>query len=299
MPPLPRNSVVLGRVFGIPVVLSHWLLLLAGALVVAGLLSGTSPLWTLAWFVMAMSVVLLHELGHSLVARHHGIGVSCIQLMPLGGVAWMEALPEDSRVETQVALAGPAVNLALALLAAPLLVFGGPLAPLAAWFVWFNLALGVFNLLPAFPMDGGRVLRAQLARKRSWLAATEAAFSVSKALLFVMGVVGLLAGVWVLPFIAVYLWFGGQRELFALRLREAGPGWPFAGFAPPRDPGAGPREAFAGAGAGPFGPSAGAPRRPASEPPAPARRSDGFSDEEIAKLERYKGPLRRDWRESE
>lgn len=270
----PRNSFVLGRAFGIPVVLNPLLMWLAVAILVAALLTGRSPVLWLVGVALLMCLVLLHELGHSLTARHFGVEVSHISLTPLGGVAWMSEIPRDVRIETLVALAGPAVNLALAALASPLLLLGGWIAGFAGIFIYINLALGLFNLVPAFPMDGGRVLRAQLARNGDWLGATERAVSIGKGLMLVLGLAGLFTGNFMLPILAVFLWAMGQRELFAMRLREMGAAWPFGGFQAP-------------------GPAPG----PAQPTAASGRGSHGFSDAEIERLERHHGPLRRDWRE--
>lgn len=296
----PQNSIPLGRAFGIPIVLSQFLALLVGLGMFVALLSGGSPLQLLLGVTLVMGIVLLHELGHSLVARHFGVHVSHITLWPLGGVAWMSELPQDSRIESLVAIAGPAVNLALAALATPLLLIGGPVAPLVMTFIYFNLILGVFNLVPAFPMDGGRILRAFLARKGDWLGATQRAVSIGKGFAFVIGVGGLFTGNFFLPFIAIFLWIMGQKELFAMRVKEMGADWPFGGFSAAA--GQAPRGAWAPnadeARGGFAEQESSGPRRPAPEAPRGSESSArGFSPDDLERLENYHGRLKRDWRE--
>lgn len=285
----PKNSIPLGRAFGIPVVLSQFLVMLVGLGMFVALLNGISPIAVLLYVSVVMGIVLLHELGHSLTARHFGVHVSHITLWPLGGVAWMGELPRDSRIEGLVAVAGPAVNLALAALASPLLLSSGTLFLLAQRFIVINLMLGGFNLLPAFPMDGGRVLRAYLARGGDWLGATERAVSIGKGFAFVLGFGGLLTANFSLPFIAVFLWIMGQRELFAMRVRELGADWPFGGFAAAA--GGGPRAAWSTQ-------SGGGSQQPAAPEASAAHDSTGgrgFSPEDLERLERDHGRLRRDW----
>ena len=286
---IPKNSIPLGRAFGIPVVLSQFLVMLVGLGMFVALLNGISPFAVLVYVAVVMGIVLLHELGHSLTARHFGVHVSHITLWPLGGVAWMGELPRDSRIEGLVAVAGPAVNLALAALASPLLLSSGTLLLLTERFILINLMLGGFNLLPAFPMDGGRVLRAFLARGGDWLGATERAVSIGKGFAFILGFGGLLTGNFSLPFIAVFLWIMGQRELFAMRLRELGSDWPFGGFAAAA--GGSQRTAWQGDVAG--GPQRPQPPREATSPGGASGR--GFSPEDLERLERDHGRLRRDW----
>ncbi len=300
-----RNTIPLGQLFGIKIGLHRFVPVLAlGFTIIAG---GANPALMgiiVLYIVVLFSLVLLHELGHSLVARHFDIKVSQITLWPLGGVAWMEEIPEDSKIEGLIAVAGPAVNLALALLAAPLLLVPG-IGALAQIFILMNLMLGIFNLFPAFPMDGGRVLRAYFARKGDWLEATEKAVRVGKVLAIAGAILGLFTGRFMIPILALYIISMGQRELFAIRARKLGTGFPFGNFA---EAARRARENYAKGTDTPFGfePSGGfrppsefspdtAPARSETSPASDGSRG-GFSDADIAELENFRGRLRRDWR---
>ncbi len=165
--------------------------------------------------------VLLHEFGHALVARRYGIATRRIVLYPIGGVAQLEGMPKNPRQELWVALAGPAVNFGIAAalwLFAP--VFGaGVLGVLSGSLMIANLTLGLFNLVPAFPMDGGRALRAILAERIGDRRATETAVKVAKVAAFAMGMIGLVTGQWMLALIAAFVWFAAKAELRAAQMR--------------------------------------------------------------------------------
>jgi stage IV sporulation protein FB len=173
--------------------------------------------------------VTLHELGHSFQALKHGVTVRDITLMPMGGLAKMGEIPEEPKKELQIALAGPLVNFAIAALLVGIgaLLNARALLPLnelfaslgeASWsgllayLTSANLMLGVFNLLPAFPMDGGRILRALLATKMSHARATKIAAQIGQALAVLMGLWGLVSGSWTLAIIAVFIWMGAGQE---------------------------------------------------------------------------------------
>lgn len=304
------SSFKIGNVFGIPVrIHATFLLLLYGV----GLLSD-NPFQALVWLVVSFTCVLLHELGHSLVARAFGLHVEDITLWPLGGMARMSQIPENSRIEALIAIAGPAVNFLLAGGALLALTFswaagiaGESAQNYLLFFVLANLVQGGFNLLPAFPMDGGRLLRALLGRKGDWVRATELAVRVGRwiaGLMFVGSLVLLFA--WprsfcLLPLLSVFVWIAGARELLAVRLRHGQS--PFGGVFPG---GFRPAEAT-GAGPAPSAPST--PSTPSSPPPPGAepaqgarrpnawRREDvvperGFSEDAIRRMERFRGPLR-------
>jgi len=294
------SSFKIGNVFGIPVRIHATFLLLVYGIY----LLSDSPLFVLGALLATFVCVLLHELGHSLVARAFGLHVEDITLWPLGGMARMSEIPENARIEALIAIAGPAVNFLLAgagLLALTFTVLIGDRADEGAYylqlFVIGNLVQGGFNLLPAFPMDGGRLLRALLGRKGDWLRATETAVRVGRwiAGLMFVGSLALMIltprGMCMLPLLSIFVWVAGARELLAVRLRH----------------GVSPFGAGFGARFGGFQGAPGAPARPAPPPapepedgprrPAAWRREDvepegGFSEDAIRRLERFRGPLR-------
>jgi Zn-dependent protease len=222
--------------------------------------------------VLLVIVLLLHELGHCLVARKFGIRVLDITLWPLGGMARMSAMPESSRVEGLIAAAGPAVNFLLAAITVPVCLMLTTLdgastvaRDLSLYFIEMNLALGVFNLVPAFPTDGGRILRALLARDHDWVTATERAVLVSRVLAVVVGVVGAMIGNVGLILVAAWLVWMGSIELLDVRSRHSRSA---------RETGAQPAPVM-------------------NEPPPVARQPQGrFSEDDIERLERYRGRLR-------
>jgi Zn-dependent protease len=290
-------SFKIGNAFGIPVRIHATFLLLVYAL----LAFFEQPLVALGLTGLSFACVLLHELGHSLVARGFGLRVADITLWPLGGIARMSEIPENSRIEALIAIAGPAVNFALAGTAFLLLTTGlalGLASPdLFVFFIGANLVQGGFNLLPAFPMDGGRILRAFLGRKRDWLAATEIAVRVGRAvaLLFLLASILLLrhgaANVCVLPLVALFVWFEGTRELWSVRLRHGVSPFGAAlrfGWRPPRPAHAEqpepPRHDEE--------PVRGSARRPRTWWQRISRKG-GFSEADVRWLEAHPGPLRR------
>ena len=182
-------------------------------------------------FILALfACVLLHEYGHALMARRFGVRTRDITLYPIGGVARLERIPEKPAEELWVALAGPAVNVVIAAaLFVALLATGGmpPLRSLslASSGFWLrlllvNVILAVFNLIPAFPMDGGRVLRALLAMRVDYLRATQIAATVGQAVAFIFGFVGLLTDPWLL-FIALFVWIGAEQEASMARIKNS------------------------------------------------------------------------------
>lgn len=183
----------------------------------------------LVYIVALFTIIVLHELGHALTARRFGVATRDIILLPIGGVARLEGMPRQARHELLVALAGPAVNVALAILLYAIVRLGGPppwidlletmgtLTSVRAFLyqlVFVNLTLALFNLLPAFPMDGGRVFRALLAmRMSSYARATNIATRVGGAMALLLGLTGLYIvknPFWVV--IALFVWMGGRAE---------------------------------------------------------------------------------------
>jgi len=184
---------------------------------------------------IVFGIVVLHELGHALTARHYGVRTRDITLWPIGGVAALERMPDTPRAELAVAVAGPAVNAALAAILAVILWLEGssvfvadvvsPHEALLAQLLWVNVMLAGFNLLPAFPMDGGRALRALLAMRLDDVRATEVAATIGQALAIVFGFIGLFFNP-VLLFIALFVWLGAAGEARVARMKYAFSGVP-------------------------------------------------------------------------
>ena len=251
----------LGQVAGIGIFV-HWTFLLLIAWVVYLFVSEGSDLAGVVngiVFVLAIfGCIVLHELGHALTARQFGIQTRDITLLPIGGVARLERMPENPTQELLVALAGPAVNVLIAAVLAAILlcwavvasasqpeVSGSLLEWLNAmadampkWVIFLlsllavNLVLFVFNLVPAFPMDGGRVLRSLLAQTLDYVQATQIAASIGQTLAILFGVIGLF-GIpgWIgqqpmLLFIALFVYLGAEQEAHMVRVRSVMRGVP-------------------------------------------------------------------------
>lgn len=213
----------LGRFFGIPTRIHFSFALILIWVGASAWSDGRSVLVALGLSLAVFLCVLLHEFGHALMARRFGIQTRRVTLWPLGGVAELELgrSNQNPRAELWIALAGPAVNLVIAAVLVPVVfVFGTATVPgfLAAYLLVANLMLGVFNLIPAFPMDGGRVVRALLERKRGRLAATEIAAKLGRFVALGLGLYGLWNGQWLLALVAVFVYFAARRELWQVRM---------------------------------------------------------------------------------
>ncbi len=205
------GSVTLFRVAGIPIQFHFTFLLLAVLLIWSGFL-GDSAIQNSLTMGGLFGSVLLHELGHALTARHLGVGISSITMYPIGGVARLTSQPRPVQ-ELWITAAGPAVN---AVLWGLFRILEGVVAaewqPLCRDVARSNLVLGLFNLLPAFPMDGGRLLRAGLALFRPEIEATRIATNTGRAVALLMGLYAIWSSQWFLLFIAFMVFSGAQQE---------------------------------------------------------------------------------------
>jgi Zn-dependent protease len=204
---------------------SHWLQYGTIAKVIEGIL-----------FILVLFLcVVLHEYGHALTARRYGIKTRDITLYPIGGVARLERLPEKPIEELWVALMGPAVNVVIAAVLFVYLFLSRGLVPMTdltvasgsfvARVMAVNITLVLFNLIPAFPMDGGRVLRALLAMRMDFVRATQIAASIGQGLAFLFGLAGLFGNPFLL-FIAFFVWIGASQEASMVQMRNSMSGIP-------------------------------------------------------------------------
>jgi Zn-dependent protease len=234
------RSLNLGKFFGIDVYVHPTFWILPLFVLLRGIDKGeiTAQITFDILLVFAVfACIVLHEIGHALAARAYGIGTRNITLFPIGGVASLERMPEKPSREIAIALAGPAVNLVIAgalfvgLLGASVLVTPNlsvithnPFTLFAINVLVANVILFAFNLLPAFPMDGGRVLRALLATRMTRLRATSVAAQVGTVVAIGIGLYGLLQNPMEINLVvlAVAVYLLGQAELGAVRLRETG-----------------------------------------------------------------------------
>jgi Zn-dependent protease len=223
----------LGRIAGIQVYMHVTFLLLLGWVAARDYLvrhRWEDSVVGLAFIGALFAIVVLHELGHALTARRFGIRTRDITLLPIGGVARLERMPEDPKQELLVALAGPAVNIVLAGILLVVLLAGAGLhrasgvAALGGNFLsqllWVNVGLALFNLLPAFPMDGGRVLRALLAIRMDYVRATHIAANIGQGMAFLFGFVGLFSNPFLI-FIALFVWMGATQEASMVEMKSA------------------------------------------------------------------------------
>jgi Zn-dependent protease len=185
-------SINLFRVRGIQLALHFSFVLWLGYAAVTGYQTAGVPgmLWSSGAMLVIFTCVVLHEFGHSFTAMHFGVGVRRILLMPIGGMAEFDSIPREPRREFLITIAGPAVNFAIACLILPFVGFGHgwssfnyepeTTADLFRLLAFWNLGIGIFNLVPVFPMDGGRIFRALLATRLPYLSATYWAVKIGK-----------------------------------------------------------------------------------------------------------------------
>ena len=231
-----RWSYTIGRIAGTEVkVHVTFFLLLAWIAYTAYLDAGTTAAVSdTLFFVCFFFCILLHEFGHIRMARRFGVRTPDVILLPIGGVARLERIPEEPRQELLIALAGPAVTLAIILALAAVVLGSGqamvlrdPLAgdvPFVARLLLANLLVLVFNLIPAFPLDGGRVLRALLAQKLGLVRATRIAGVVGQLFAVGLGMVGVMLHAPLTMLVAFFIFLGAGTEASAVAARVAGRG---------------------------------------------------------------------------
>lgn len=226
-------SLKLGKLLGIDVYLHFtflFLLVFLGFYYWRTTQNVEAALRGVAFIVALFGCVVLHELGHALMARRYGIKTRDITLLPIGGIARLERMPEKPMQELWVALAGPAVNVVIAAILWVGLAASGGFTPVeevsvtggAFWqrLLMLNLILVAFNLLPAFPMDGGRVLRALLALRLGRRRATAIAANVGQGMAILFGIVGFFYNPF-LVFIGIFVYLGAQAEAGMVEMQSA------------------------------------------------------------------------------
>src|SRR5215212_4115348 len=231
------GSFKIGRLSGIDVRV-HWtfLLLLAFFAFIGYQASGSlaGALTPTALIVALFICVVLHEFGHSLVAQRLGIEIHSITLLPIGGVSNLESLPEKPADEVKISVAGPSVSVVLALIffgmglllgAVPrvptdLFTGFGSVGQFFFYLGFLNIILAVFNLLPAFPLDGGRILRGLLATRLGAVRATNISSTIGQVFAATFFLIGLLSGDILLALVAVFIFFGASGEAQMVRQRE-------------------------------------------------------------------------------
>lgn len=223
----------LGEVAGIGVYMHATFLLLIGWVALTHWIQGRSLAVALAGvgFILALFLcVVLHELGHALAAKKYGIKTRDITLLPIGGVARLERMPDNPIQELWVALAGPAVNVVIAAVLffwvqltaslEPLERLSVTRGPFLERLLMVNLFLVGFNMIPAFPMDGRRVLRALLATRMEYTRATQIAAGIGQGMAFLFGFLGLFSNPFLL-FIALFVWIGAAQEAGMVQMKSA------------------------------------------------------------------------------
>ncbi|WP_159587105.1 site-2 protease family protein [Chelativorans xinjiangense] len=221
----------IGRILGTTVRIHvTFLLLLVWIWFMHYRIGGAAAAWEGVAFILAVfACVVLHEFGHALAARRYGIRTPDITLLPIGGLARLERMPEEPGQEFVIAVAGPLVNVVIAVLI--FLALGGsagieqmmqvedPRADFLVRLAGVNVFLVLFNMIPAFPMDGGRVLRALLATRMTWARATQIAANIGQGLAFLFGFLGLLYNP-LLIFIAIFVYLAAAAEAQNAQIRD-------------------------------------------------------------------------------
>jgi len=225
-----RWSVPIGRAFGITLRLHVTFLIFLAFIAFGGFqddgFSGAG--WAVAMFSAIFACIALHELGHSVVAQQLGVQVKSITLYPIGGVAALRSIPENPWHEIAITLAGPMVNAAIACVLLPftglpshlfLVAIPQSVPGLLLCLVQANITLFLFNLIPAFPMDGGRLLRAMLALVLSYRRATTIAATVGQGMAILFILVGLKLSFW-LVLIGIFIFIGAEGEDRSVRMKS-------------------------------------------------------------------------------
>lgn len=226
-----KGAIPLGRVLGIRIGIHVTFFLIIAWMAWLGwhYAGGIASLWAIGMILLLFTCVVLHELGHSVVALQFGVEVTSITLLPIGGVAAMRSIPDTPWQELLIAVAGPAVNVVILLVLVPFFGFPefleAPLIPqsmgdLIDWLIRANLVLVIFNMVPAFPMDGGRVFRALLAMCFSYTTATAWATGAGR----VVAVLFVLLGMRLNPFLAligIFIFWGAGGEYRNVKVKEA------------------------------------------------------------------------------
>ena len=228
----------IGRFFGIDVNMHITFWLLIGWVVLSYYLQGSSLAATAEGVVFVLALfacVVLHEYGHALTARRYGIKTRDITLLPIGGLARLEKMPDEPSQELRVALAGPAVNVVIAAVLLAVLAITSSLVPLNSLnlgqgsfveqLMIVNIGLVLFNMIPAFPMDGGRVVRALLAMRMDYTRATRIAANLGQSIAVIFGIVGLFINPFLL-FIAFFVWIGAHQEASMTQMKSSLAGIP-------------------------------------------------------------------------
>jgi Zn-dependent protease/CBS domain-containing protein len=228
----------IGKFLGIDVYMHVTFLLLIGWVVVSYYLQGSTLAATAegVLFILALfACVVLHEYGHALTARRYGIKTRDITLLPIGGLARLEKMPDEPSQELRVALAGPAVNVVIAAALFAALTVTSSVVPLSSLslgkgsfveqLMVVNVFLVLFNMIPAFPMDGGRVVRALLAMRMEYTRATQVAASLGQSIAFIFGFIGLFTNPFLL-FIAFFVWIGAHQEASMTQMKTSLAGIP-------------------------------------------------------------------------